>query len=443
MPAATAAVADRAGVRLVETEAPHLIVDHEELVDAGAAAIAELAARVAAGGLVDRADRRRPGALDVREVVAPREERRRIEAELAQHLLGRPHRPRALVAGPAHEALGEQAHERRRDEERLDPHVDEARDAAGGVVRVDGREHEVTGERRGDRDLGRLAIADLADHDDVGIVAQERAQARRERQLDLRVDLGLRDALELVLDGILDGEDVEVRRVDLGEARVQGRRLARAGRAGDEHDAVRPLDDGADDDRADRSRSRCRASRASTLLRSRSRIVTRSPPAVGAVATRMSDVLAGHLAADAAVLRQALLGDVQARHDLHAGDDRRQELLGRALGLAQLAVDPVAHGDVALARLDVDVRRPVFCGLEHERVDPADDRRLVVGVEHVDELLGLRELVLGLVLLVALLELGAAAQAAVRLVDVIDDLARRHDHGLDRLAEQERPRRDR
>ena len=111
----------------------------------------------------------------MREVVAAREERRGIEPELAEHLLRRADRLRALVAGLAHEALGEQAHERRGDEERLDPHVDEPRDAAGGVVRMDSREHEVTGERRGDRDLGRLAVADLADHDDVGIVAQERA----------------------------------------------------------------------------------------------------------------------------------------------------------------------------------------------------------------------------------------------------------------------------
>ena len=114
---------------------------------------------------------------------------------------------------------------------------------AGGVVGVDRREHEVAGERRVDRDLGGLAVADLADHDDVGIVAQERAQPGRERQVDLRVDRGLRDAVELVLDRILDGEDVEVGRVDLGQAGVERRRLAGAGRAGDEDDAVRPVDE--------------------------------------------------------------------------------------------------------------------------------------------------------------------------------------------------------
>ena len=54
----------------------------------------------------------------------------------------------------------------------------------------------------------RLEVADLADHDDVGILAQDRAQAARERHLDLRVDLRLADAVDVVLDRILDGHDV-------------------------------------------------------------------------------------------------------------------------------------------------------------------------------------------------------------------------------------------
>ena len=36
--------------------------------------------------------------------------------------------------------------------------------------------HQVAGERRLDRDLRGLAVADLADHDDVRVLAQERAQ---------------------------------------------------------------------------------------------------------------------------------------------------------------------------------------------------------------------------------------------------------------------------
>ena len=55
--------------------------------------------------------------------------------------------------------------------------------------------HQVAGQRGLDGDLGRLAVADLADQDDVGVLAQDRAQAGGERQPDLCVDLDLVDAL--------------------------------------------------------------------------------------------------------------------------------------------------------------------------------------------------------------------------------------------------------
>jgi hypothetical protein len=56
-----------------------------------------------------------------------------------------------------------------------------ARDNADRVVGVDGREHQVAGERRLHRQVGGLAVADLADHDDVRVLAQRRAQPRSQR----------------------------------------------------------------------------------------------------------------------------------------------------------------------------------------------------------------------------------------------------------------------
>ncbi len=89
----------------------------------------------------------------------------------------------------------------------------------------------------------------------------------------------------------------------------------------------------------------------------------------------------------APVLRQALLGDVQVRHDLQPGDQRADVGLRRGETLAQHAVNAESHAHVALVRLDVDVARAAGDGLVEDRVDELDDRR---AVGHVHQILGLR-----------------------------------------------------
>ena len=94
-----------------------------------------------------------------------------------------------------------------------------------------------------DRNRHRLEIAHLADEDDVGILAQRRAQRALER-VGVRPDLALVDEALLVvvheLDRILDRDDVVVAvPVDVVDHRAERRRLARAGRPGHEHEALR------------------------------------------------------------------------------------------------------------------------------------------------------------------------------------------------------------
>ena len=101
------------------------------------------------------------------------------------------------------------------------------------------------------------------------------------------------------------------------------------------------------------------------------------------VETRTSTARPAILQADAPVLRQALLGDVELRHDLDARDHQRRD---RALGLqhlAQHAVDAEAHDQAVLERLDVDVGGVLLDRLGEHGVDQADDRRIVVAVEQV------------------------------------------------------------
>ena len=63
----------------------------------------------------------------------------------------------------------------------------------------------------------RLVVADLADHDDVRVLAEEGAQRAGEGEPDLGLHVDLVDPLDLVLDRILGGEDVEVGAIDAVE----------------------------------------------------------------------------------------------------------------------------------------------------------------------------------------------------------------------------------
>jgi hypothetical protein len=93
--------------------------------------------------------------------------------------------------------------------------------------------------------LDRLEVAQLADQDHVGILAERGAQ-RVGEPLRVLVDFALVDQAALVLvdelDRVLDGEDVLVPLgVDLVDHRRQRRRLARAGGTGDQDQPARTL----------------------------------------------------------------------------------------------------------------------------------------------------------------------------------------------------------
>ena len=90
------------------------------------------------------------------------------------------------------------------------------------------------------------------------------------------------------------------------------------------------------------------------------------------------DGLARHAQAEAAVLRHALLGDVELGHHLDARDDGAVEALGdRPHGRLQHAVDAVLHVHRVVLRLDVDVAGAALDGREDRRVDQPDDRAVV------------------------------------------------------------------
>src|SRR5690242_1537010 len=175
-----------------------------DLVDAHAAFVA-LVAMLAADCLVEG----QPG-IDVFLAEAGRE----------QHVRRQGLRLLAVVQA-AGQALGDHQSHRRGDGVGRDAHVHQARDGLRRVVGVQRGEHHVAGLRSLDADLGRFQVADLADHDHVRVLAQERAQGGGEGHAALDVLLDLVDALDADFDRVFHGRDVALGGVENIERGVQ------------------------------------------------------------------------------------------------------------------------------------------------------------------------------------------------------------------------------
>ena len=217
--------ADLAAGGPAQDQAPHVFVDDEELVDPGPPAVPGTPAAVAA--------------------LASDELDPRVQRHAERLQVGR----RRRVSDPARganapdQALGQHGLQDRRDQVRLGAHVLQSGDGARCVVGVQRGEDQVAGERGLDGDFHRLQVANLTHQDHVGVLANDVAQPGGEGEADLRLDRDLVHALQLVLHWILDRDDLALGRVDLVERAIQGRRLAGAGRSGDQNDAVRPQDE--------------------------------------------------------------------------------------------------------------------------------------------------------------------------------------------------------
>ena len=88
------------------------------------------------------------------------------------------------------------------------------------------------------------------------------------------------------------------------------------------------------------------------------------------------DILSAHRDADAPILRQAPLGDVELGEDFQARDDGRGEAGRMRFGILQLAIITVADAHAVLERLDMNVRGHALDRLGDDLVDQPDHRRL-------------------------------------------------------------------
>src|SRR2546425_5163727 len=348
---------DLAARRSPENEAADVLGDYEQLIDGSTATVAGAATLVAPATAIERDAGRSLHAerLDVGR----------------RGYLGGP----AGGADPADEPLSEHAFQHRRDQVGLGAHILKSRNGAGRVVGVQRGEDHVAGEGGLDGDFDRLQVADLADEDHVGVLPDDVSESGGKGQPDLRLHWNLVHAFQLVLDGVFDGDDLAVGRVDLLERGVERGRLAGAGGTGYQQDAVGPLDE--------RLEVLERVGPEAELLQRQedTGAIEESHDDRFAVHGRNrgdSDVDAPAMQRDpdTAVLRQPPLADVHLGHQLDPRGDRVTQTARRRLLIEQDAVDPIADAQRVLERLDVDVGRLGGDGVLDEQVDQPDDGRL-------------------------------------------------------------------
>ena len=228
------------------------------------------------------------------------------------------------------------------------------------------------GQRGPQADLGGLLVADLADHDDVGVLPQERTEGDGERQADLALDLNLVHSLELVFDGIFNRADVGLRVVQQVQARIQRRALAASRWARHQGQAV---------GHADRfgkvGRLPFGEAQAGQVKRDRS-LVEDSHDHLFAVDRRHRvdaevNAFVSRFQGDRAVLRNSPLGDVHLGEDLEAGDNHHEVLLRDGGQFMEHAVDAEADLARILEWLQVNIARSGPQRLLEDLVDHPDD----------------------------------------------------------------------
>ncbi len=142
----------------------------------------------------------------------------------------------------SHQTLGDHQTQNGGDKIRRHVQIEEARHGGRRIVRVERRKDQVAGEGRLHGDISRFRIADLADHDDVRVLAQERTETRSKRDAGLRIDLRLVHIAHIVFDRVFDRGDIDLRTVQDVHQSIQRRRFSGTGRTAGQDHAVGSLE---------------------------------------------------------------------------------------------------------------------------------------------------------------------------------------------------------
>ncbi len=215
-------------------------------------------------------------------------------------------------------------------------------------------------------------------------MAQDGTQAPGKGKALFLVHGNLDDPLELIFDGIFNGDDLFFLIMNLGKRPIQGGGLAAAGRPGYQHHAVWFADHPAEPEQL--TFCEPQGLQGQPLeIRGDGFLVEDTDDGVLAENARHDrhakvDRFASHPHFKAAVLGNPPLRNIQLAHDLDTGDDRALESAVERLGSAvQDTVDTIFDDHALKARFDMNVACPLDQGVIEGGIDEANNRAGVGG----------------------------------------------------------------
>src|SRR5208337_755566 len=347
-----------------QNQFPYLVVHFHQFVQTGAALVTGLVAGGAALALHDLHRLRLLG----REAF--------IDQGLRRHFYGLG----AVLADTPDEALGTDQMHRSRHQKGFDSHIHKAGDGFGRAIGVQRGENKVSGKRGLDGDFRGFKVADFADQNNVGILPQESAQGGGKIQANLLFHLHLVHASQLELNRVFGGHDVGV---GLVEARNGGiKRVGFAGTcgAGDQHHAVGLENRLLEFDQRLGLEAKLGHVEAQIFLVQQAENDFLAPQRGQSGNAEIELLLLPsdlHLEHDPAILRQALLADVELGHDLEAGGDSVLQFQRRIHDQLQNTVNAEADAEFLFVGLHVNVAGPALYSIGKHQVHELDDGSFV------------------------------------------------------------------
>ena len=280
----------------------------------------------------------------------------------------------AVAAEPSAKALGENHGHRGGEHIGWDANIHQSADGRRTVVGMEGGKDQVAGHRRLDGDFRSFDVADLADHDDVWILAQKGLQGGSKGHPHLLVDVDLVDPLEVELHRILSGENFDILTVHRVQSGIEGNCLARPGRSGNQQQPLGSLETS-----PQHRKGLLGKAQLGQVDIQRGLIENPQDHRLTIEGRQRGDPkinrsIAPHPHLDPAILGDPTLGNVQAGKNFQPGDQGVLDGQRQVHAFKKGTVLAVTHLHGSFIGFDMDIGNPVLNRFDQNPVYQLDDR---------------------------------------------------------------------